>query len=191
MPRGFTILFLLLALIAGGILVIQREIGSALRAELALLRNQRHNLERLREEYRRLAELQPDAAELERLRADRAALSRLRAEIESLRASVEQSARKPTAVETIPVARNEKAPAMTFHIGLVGSGGATLDGSPLNLDVVRQRLSGLPKGEPVMFRFQVPKVERLPSEEIKRLMTAIAKMARESGVGFTMRIERE
>lgn len=189
MPRWFTFLFLLLALLAGGALVIQREIGSALRTELALLREQRHNLGRLQEENRRLADLQPDAAELERLRTDRAALGRLRAEIESLRAFVEQSARKQAEVATVPAPPAERPPALKFHIGWDGSGGPMLDGSPLNLDFIRQRLNGLPKGEQVEFRLRFPKTERPPSEELKRFTTAIAKMAKESGLRFTMRFE--
>ena len=73
------------------------EIGAhraaeALRAEVALLREERGELIQLKAENQRLAAVQPPAAEIERLRADRAAILRLRAEIEVLKAEPEARA---------------------------------------------------------------------------------------------------
>jgi predicted aminopeptidase len=86
-------LLLIVALVAGVTWWLQAQEAEALRAELALLRDERGEFLRLSAENRRLTADQPPPAEVERLRADRAAILRLRAEIETLKAAAEMRAR--------------------------------------------------------------------------------------------------
>jgi uncharacterized protein HemX len=91
--RLFSALLLALALVAGAALWLQRQAADALRGEVALLREENHELAKLRAEHERLVAAQLPAAELARLREDHAAVMRLRAEIEALRRNVEQKER--------------------------------------------------------------------------------------------------
>ena len=86
-------LLLIVAIGAGVTWWLQAQEAAALRAEVALLRDERSELARVRAENLRLTTEQPPAAEIERLRADRAATLRLRAEIEALKAAAETRAR--------------------------------------------------------------------------------------------------
>ena len=86
-------LLLIVALGAGVTWWLQAQEAAALRAEVALLRDERSELARVRAENLRLTTEQPPAAEIERLRADRAATLRLRTEIEALKAAAETRAR--------------------------------------------------------------------------------------------------
>lgn len=86
-------LLLIVALVAGVTWWLQAQEAAALRAEVALLHEERSELARVSAENLRLTTEQPPAAEIERLRADRAAILRLRAEIERLKATTEARAR--------------------------------------------------------------------------------------------------
>ena len=81
-----------IAMAAG--LLLQRQSGAALRAELEMLKEESRERTRLRDENARLVSQQIPAAELERLRADHAALVRLRGEIEELKSRARQMAQK-------------------------------------------------------------------------------------------------
>jgi hypothetical protein len=73
-----------------------------LRAEVALLREERSELAQVRAENLRLLAEQPPSAEIERLRADRAAILRLRGEIETLKAAAESRGRSLGAAGKTP-----------------------------------------------------------------------------------------
>jgi hypothetical protein len=88
--RIASVLFLLLALVAGAAWWLQREAAAALRAEIELLQADHQEIARLTSENARLAKALPASDELARLRADHAAVMRMRAELEKLRANVEQ-----------------------------------------------------------------------------------------------------
>lgn len=77
---------LALTVVAGAGYVLQRQAAAALRAEIALLRDEQRALARVRAENEKLKAAQIPAAELERLRADRLAVLRLRTEIEAMQA---------------------------------------------------------------------------------------------------------
>ena len=86
--RWLSGLLVVLALLAGAALWLQRQATEALRSELALLRDENRALTRLRAENQKLVAARMPAAEVERLRADHAAVARLQREIEALRKSV-------------------------------------------------------------------------------------------------------
>lgn len=81
------------AVVAGAAWWAQAQEAAALRAEIALLHEERDELARVSAENLQLKAKQPPADEVERLWADRAAILRLRAEIETLKATAESRAR--------------------------------------------------------------------------------------------------
>jgi hypothetical protein len=83
-----------LAVVAGAAWWLQTQEADVLRGEIAMLREERGELEKLQAENRRLVMQGAPAEEVERLRADRAAIGRLRAEIETLRATTEAAAQR-------------------------------------------------------------------------------------------------
>jgi hypothetical protein len=91
--RGGAVVLTTAALVAGVAWWVQVQEAEALRAEVALLRDERSELARVRAENLRLAAEQPPSEEIERLRADRAAIFRLRGEIETLKAAAEARGR--------------------------------------------------------------------------------------------------
>lgn len=91
--RWLSALLLVLALVAGGALLLQRQAAAQLQGEIALLRGEHRDLARLRAENQRLTAAQLPAAELARLRDDHAAVMRLRGEIEKLKAKADVAAK--------------------------------------------------------------------------------------------------
>lgn len=81
LPMGL----LALAVVGGAGWWLQGQAAEALRAELAMVRDERAELVKLQAENRRLAAAQVSADELARLRGDHAAVARLRGEIEKLK----------------------------------------------------------------------------------------------------------
>ena len=94
--RWLSALLLTLAVVAGGMLWLQRQSAAQLRGEIALLRDENRKLADLRAENARLVAAQPTAAQLEAMRADHAAVRQLRSEIEKLKAETDQQARALT-----------------------------------------------------------------------------------------------
>jgi hypothetical protein len=90
------------AVVAGAAWWVQEAEAEALRAEVALLREERSELAQVRAENLRLLAEQPPSAEIERLRADRAAILRLRGEIETLKAAAESRGRSLGAAGKTP-----------------------------------------------------------------------------------------
>lgn len=89
----------MLAVFAGAAWWLQTQEAEVLRGEIAMLREERGELSKLRDENRQLAAQAMPADEVTRLRADRAAIGRLRAEIETLRATTEDAARRVEAAK--------------------------------------------------------------------------------------------
>src|SRR5260221_11537878 len=117
--RWFSSVLIALALVAGAVLLLQRQSAAQLREEIALLREEHRGIARLRAENQRLLAAQLPEAELERLRSDRAAVVRLRGEIEKVKNGVQaqetelaQQAASKTAVAPAPA-----APALALNIG--------------------------------------------------------------------------
>jgi hypothetical protein len=100
--RAGAVLLTTAALVAGVAWWVQVQEADALRAEVALLRDERSELARVRAENLRLAAEQPPSSEIERLRADRAAILRLRREIETLKAAAEARGRSLGAAVKTP-----------------------------------------------------------------------------------------
>lgn len=86
--RIWAVGFLLLAVVAGVALLLQRQAQGVLREQLALLRTDQQQLVALRAENARLKAQQPSETELASLRADDAAAMRLRNELNQLRARI-------------------------------------------------------------------------------------------------------
>jgi len=93
---GWLGLIVALVLVVGAVLWLQRQEGDVLRAEIALLRDERAELVRLQSEQTRLRAALPAAAEMDRLRAEHAAVERLRNEVERLKDSVQARERALT-----------------------------------------------------------------------------------------------
>lgn len=92
--RWLALALLMLALVAGGALLLQRQEAAQLRDELTLLREGRRELAQLKAEQARLQAAQPTAAEWEQLRGDRAAVERMRTELNLLRGQIQAEAMK-------------------------------------------------------------------------------------------------
>lgn len=82
MSRFITGVLLVLVALAGAALGWRHQATEALRAEVALLREENRELVGLRAEQRRLVTTEMSAEELTRLRGDHVAVIRLRGEIE-------------------------------------------------------------------------------------------------------------
>lgn len=89
MGRWITGLLLVVAVVAGAALWLQRQEAEALHGELTWLREERGELARLEAEHRRLTANAVPAEELARLRGDHAAVVGLRGEIEATRRGIE------------------------------------------------------------------------------------------------------
>ncbi|MCX6954246.1 MAG: hypothetical protein NTV51_19010, partial [Verrucomicrobia bacterium] len=89
LTRFITVGLFVLATVAGAAWWLQGQTTEALRAEIALLREEQGELARLRGDNQRLAARQVSTEELARLRGDHAAVARMRAEIEKLRAEMQ------------------------------------------------------------------------------------------------------
>ena len=85
----------LLGLVVGAGLALQRHRTDELRGEIALLRDQHREVGRLQVEQARLLAAQVPAQELANLRADHAAVLRLRNEVEALRTRVREMEQTP------------------------------------------------------------------------------------------------
>ena len=81
-PRQYLFL-VILALVVGAGLVLQRQSNAALRDVIVLFRGRNQELIQLEAQHGRLVRAQASAAELESLRADHAAIERLRGEVET------------------------------------------------------------------------------------------------------------
>src|SRR5690242_13436495 len=86
--RLSTVVLLLLAVVGGFALLLQRQRASVLREQIALLRADQRELIALRAENAKLQAGLPSDSELARLRADHAAAIRLQAELNALRRQI-------------------------------------------------------------------------------------------------------
>jgi hypothetical protein len=178
MIRWFFIV--LLAVVAGAAMFLQRETTANLRSELILLREERSEIARLRAERDRLRAAQVPAAELERLRADRAALVQLRAEVEKMK---EGAARAETMAANAP-----GSTALTLGFAVGNDGILSSEGSPLDLNSLKQRLAPLAKGAVVEIRIALD--PQSPVDQVKAAVDNLIKLEKELGLKFNLRFDQ-
>jgi hypothetical protein len=169
-------LLLVLALVAGAWLWLQRQAAETLRAELALLREQNIELARLRADNEQLKASQLPTQELERLQADHAAVLRLRTEVQRTGESV---------VEKEKAQGELRAVKLTLSVGIGADGQVLLDGEGFTSEKLRERLAGLARGERIKVNFHSPTggVEtETTSKGVKMVTEELRKLAKELGL---------
>jgi hypothetical protein len=181
--RWLTLAMLIVAVAAFARYLLARQESAGFRSEIALLAQENKRVGRLRAERARLEKEKVPDAEVERLRTDRAALARLRNEINTLEENADRIAR--TAGEA---GANE--PALRLDLRLGNDGTLLLEGSPIDLNLLRQRLAAFSRSsERVEIRLGVLNADT-PTEVIKGTAERISKMGRELGVRLMLRMER-
>jgi hypothetical protein len=191
--RWFTVAFLALAVGGGVGVLLQRQSAAALRAELMLLRDENRELAGLRSENQRLISSQVAPAEWARLQADHAAVARLRDEIKtlSLRAEQMEQSQENTRDTSDAVQTPTPPPALALKLEVGADGRLSLDRAPLDLSFVRQRLSGLMKGDRVEIRLQMPPQAKLAqSDDLQQSTRQLMGFAKELGLKMEIRIDR-
>jgi hypothetical protein len=188
--RWLSVALLVLA-VAGGVgLWLQRQSAAALRAELSLLREENRELASLRRENERLLSSQVSVVEWQRLQADHAAVVRLRDEIQNLNQRAEQMEHANATTRDDP-ASPLSPPALTLKVEIGADGKLSLDKAPLDLNFLRQRLSGLMKGDRVEIRLQMPEQGKLAqSDELQQSTRQMMGFAKELGLKMEIRIDR-
>lgn len=176
---------LVLAVVAGAALWLQRQAAVDLRDELALLRGDQRETARLRAENQRLAEALPPAEKMQELRADRAAVVRLRSEIEKTRGNLATRERALTAAAPV----EPTPPALSAAIGLSADGSLTREGQSFELTELRQQLSALPRGSLFEIRLRVPKAEpNVPFDKVMQGVVAISEHAKQAAKDFGLKL---
>jgi Tfp pilus assembly protein PilN len=181
--RWLTLAVMVVAVAAFARYLLARQESAALRTEITLLQQENQQVARLQAERERLEAAKVSEAEVRRLRTDRAALNRLRNEINTLEENAERMSRAAS-----EVAANE--PGLRLNLRLGNDGTLLLEGTPLDLSMVRQRLAGFSRSsERVEVRLGVVPSET-PAELIKATADRISKMGRELNVRLMLRVER-
>ena len=161
---------------------LQRQEAASLRTVADLLRQENEEIARLRAEGERLRATAIPDAQLQRMRGDRDALLRLRREIEILNERVRNGARD---VAATPASR---LPAVV-RISLAEDGRLLVDGSPADLSGLRQQFANFAAGAtPLDLRVAMVSAEK-QSDQVKQTITEIARLAKESGLRFTLKLE--
>ena len=189
--RGLWFVLVGLAFVAGGALLLQWQAAQALRSELALVRLENREIERLRAEQERLKAAQITPAELERLQADRSALVRLRGEIETLQKRADERGRETANSQAkAPASPAPRVPALILKLGVGGDGNLSLDGGPLDLNALRQRLAAVVGStEHVEIRLQMPAENFAQKDALKRSMNALKGLTAELGLRVMIHID--
>jgi len=191
----------LLAVVVGAVMFLQRETGANLRSEIVLLREEHGEMARLKAERDRLKAAQMPAAELAQLRADRAALMQIRSELDAMKARADQMARvgeMPAAVKMPPAEKSgpvgeESANATpsgsvsVMPIALAMNGTLSLDGNVVDLNELKARWSLLPKDTLVDVRMTPESGAR--SEDVKGNVERLMALGRELGLKVNLRLE--
>lgn len=183
--RFLSVGLLALALGAGASFWLQRETAEELRAEVTELRKAKGVLQQTRIEHERLVAVQVTEVELARLREDHAAVARLRKEVEQLREDLHiQDMKLRDKIVAVPG-------AATISVGTGINGELLLDGGPFDMDKLRQRLAGLPKGSKVDINFRLSGVQdpEVASENARRSMKEVGAVAREAGMYAVFRMD--
>ena len=180
--RWISLGLVVLGAVAFAALLLQRQEAAALRREIGLLREEGRQLASMRAEHERLRTEKISDAELERLRGDRAALVRLRSEIETMR----------TRAEKMAAAQQEKAPqpppALVLNVAIAPDGGLSLDGGPIDLNTLRQRLAPFAgTNDHVAFRLRTAADVR--KDDVARALSAMLGLAKELRVRSAVTFE--
>lgn len=188
--RGVSVALLLLAVGSGVGLWLQWQSAAALRAELSLLRAENRELASLRRENERLLNSKVSSGEWQRLQADHAAVVRLRDEIQNLNQRAEQMEHLNATTHDDP-ATPRSPPALALKMEIGADGKLSLDKAPLDLNFLRQRLSGLMKGDRVEIRLQMPEQGKVAqSDELQQSTRQMMGFAKELGLKMEIRIDR-
>jgi hypothetical protein len=162
--------------------LLQRQDSAALRREVAMLRQENTQVASLRAEHERLLAEKVSDAELARLRGDRAALVRLRGEIETMRTRADQM----TAAQKEPAA--ERPPALILNVGIAPDGAVSVDGSPTDLNTLRQRLAPFSGSDDrVEFRVRTPTDTR--PDAVRTATYGIVQLGKEMKLKLSVRFE--
>ena len=178
---------LVLAMVAGAALWLQRQAAADLRDELALLRGDQREVARLRAENQRLAAALPPTEKMQELRADRAAVVRLRSEIEKTRDNL--TTRERALAAPAPASTEASSPALIATIGMSAEGELAHNGRRFDPTAFRQQLSALPRGSMFEIRLRMPKTEsNVPFDKVKQGADAITEHAKQAAKDFGLKM---
>lgn len=181
--RWAALVLLVLAAVAFGRFFLEGQESTALRTEIALLRQEEKRVAELRAERDRLNATKVSDAELQRLRSDRAALVRLRGEIQQLESNADRFAK--SIQEPAPA----KAAKERLILSVSSEGGLALDDAPIDQTSLRQQLAsrgGNTQWVEVYLRVAAAKIS---ADRIKATMNAISDLGKEVGVTVSFRVD--